>query len=255
MGFVLALGRIIVDLEGVMVTKYLKGLLLATTLLTTYAYADPINQPPPAGPVVLDLNGTPVPHSYQTYTTSFVATAASTNISFAFREDPAFLLLDNVSVTTGGGSNLLTNGNFDAGVVGSSAPVGWTYLNIFGATFGGVVQAGCGTGGSNCYFDGAVQAYDFITQAIATTIGLTYNIAFDLSDNGGLITFSALSTNGDVTDTGGNGVNLLVYAGGLPTPATVPLPGALPLFATGLGALGLLGWRKRRKSAAVTAAA
>ena len=88
MGFVVALGRIIVDLEGVMVTKYLKGLLLATTLLTTYAYADPINQPPPAGPVVLDLNGTPVPHSYQTYTTSFVATAASTNISFAFREDP-----------------------------------------------------------------------------------------------------------------------------------------------------------------------
>jgi hypothetical protein len=29
----------------------------------------------------------------------------------------------------------------------------------------------------------------------------------------------------------------------------VPLPGALPLFATGLGALGLLGWRKRRKAA------
>ena len=28
----------------------------------------------------------------------------------------------------------------------------------------------------------------------------------------------------------------------------VPLPGALPLFATGLGALGLLGWRKRRKA-------
>ena len=27
----------------------------------------------------------------------------------------------------------------------------------------------------------------------------------------------------------------------------VPLPGALPLFATGLGALGLLGWRRKRK--------
>ena len=124
------------------------------------------------------------------------------------------------------------------GVVGNQAPVGWTYLNIFGATFGGVVQSGCGTGGSNCYHDGAVQAYDSITQAIATTPGLLYNIAFDLNDNGSLSTFSALSTNGNVTDTGGNGVDLLVYAGGLPTPANVPLPGALPLFATGLGPLG-----------------
>jgi hypothetical protein len=33
----------------------------------------------------------------------------------------------------------------------------------------------------------------------------------------------------------------------------VPLPGALPLFATGLGALGLLGWRRKRKAAAVAA--
>jgi len=37
--------------------------------------------------------------------------------------------------------------------------------------------------------------------------------------------------------------------------ATTPLPPALPLFATGLGVLGLLGWRKKRKGAAATAAA
>ena len=35
----------------------------------------------------------------------------------------------------------------------------------------------------------------------------------------------------------------------LSTPS-VPLPGALPLFATGLGALGLLGFRRKRKAAA-----
>jgi hypothetical protein len=37
--------------------------------------------------------------------------------------------------------------------------------------------------------------------------------------------------------------------------AGTPLPAALPLFATGLGALGLLGWRRKRKNvAAITAA-
>ena len=35
------------------------------------------------------------------------------------------------------------------------------------------------------------------------------------------------------------------------TPAPTPLPAALPLFATGLGALGLLGWRRKRKAQAV----
>jgi hypothetical protein len=34
-----------------------------------------------------------------------------------------------------------------------------------------------------------------------------------------------------------------------------PLPAALPLFASGLGALGLLRWRKKRKNAAAIAAA
>ena len=33
----------------------------------------------------------------------------------------------------------------------------------------------------------------------------------------------------------------------------VPLPAAFPLFATGLGALGLLGWRRKRKAAAIAA--
>jgi hypothetical protein len=45
---------------------------------------------------------------------------------------------------------------------------------------------------------------------------------------------------------------VLVTAQGIPAPpvSEVPLPTALPLFATGLGALGLLCWRKKRKQAA-----
>jgi hypothetical protein len=34
------------------------------------------------------------------------------------------------------------------------------------------------------------------------------------------------------------------------TVGTTPLPAALPLFATGLGAMGLFGWRRKRKNAA-----
>ena len=38
------------------------------------------------------------------------------------------------------------------------------------------------------------------------------------------------------------------YTYSLQQVGTVPLPGALPLFVTGLGALGLLGWRRKRNS-------
>src|SRR5262249_37772841 len=37
------------------------------------------------------------------------------------------------------------------------------------------------------------------------------------------------------------------------SPPAVPLPAALPLFATGLGVLGLLGWRRKRKASLATA--
>jgi hypothetical protein len=36
-----------------------------------------------------------------------------------------------------------------------------------------------------------------------------------------------------------------------PEVAATPLPAALPLFATGIGGLGLLGWRRKRKAQAV----
>ena len=41
----------------------------------------------------------------------------------------------------------------------------------------------------------------------------------------------------------------VILGGGTDLQAT-PLPAALPLFASGLGALGLLGWRRKRKNAA-----
>ncbi|MCC6776414.1 MAG: PEP-CTERM sorting domain-containing protein [Hyphomicrobiales bacterium] len=37
------------------------------------------------------------------------------------------------------------------------------------------------------------------------------------------------------------------HLAGASTPSAVPVPAALPLFVTGLGVMGLLGWRRRRK--------
>ena len=37
------------------------------------------------------------------------------------------------------------------------------------------------------------------------------------------------------------------------TPSQIPIPGALPLFATGLAGLGLLRWRRKQKAKATAA--
>jgi hypothetical protein len=194
------------------------------------------NGPPPGA--IKDLNGTAIPgggnDTYQQYTVSFTAAdISSTAITFAFREDPAFISFSNASVVdlAGNGTNLLVNGDFSQGTVG------WTYSNQYGASSGGYVQASCGVGSTpthvvNCWYDGAVQAYDAISQPIATVPGRNYQISFWVADNSGCVTypngvptpispcnFSDLSTNGDNSDTGGNGINVTVYAqAGLPPP-------------------------------------
>jgi hypothetical protein len=86
----------------------------------------------------------------------------------------------------------------------------------------------------NSYFEGGLtglsnttyaQAGDIITLRLSQSLG--YSVA------GGSAFYDVNTRLGEVT---------LVDV-----PAT-PLPAALPLFATGLGALGLLGWRKKRKA-------
>jgi hypothetical protein len=179
--------------------------------------------------------------TYQEYTVDFTAILSNTAITFAFREDPAFIYFSSPSVTdqTIGGGNLLVNSSFSGAAYtsngNSSTPVGWTYANVYGATFGGVLMPDCGVGpgGSfgvgNCWYDGAVQAYDALTQTLATTPGHRYQIAFWIADDSDCETdggppcnFSDLSTNGDTTDTQGNGIDVTVYAAaGLPAPAAI----------------------------------
>jgi hypothetical protein len=223
----------------------------ASLVVPSIASAQANNDPPPLG-AILDLNGTPITNAQQLYTVNFTAAVANTAITFAFRQDPSFESFSAASVvdlTTSSG-NLLLNGNFASATLGTSSAADWTYANVYGATYGGVVDAGCGVGGSNCWYDGAVQAYDAISQTIATNIGDTYQISFNLN-GGGINTptglYQDLSTNGDTSDTGGDGIDVLVYAqAGLPAPGNTPEPGTLVLFGSGLfGMAGLL----RRKLA------
>jgi PEP-CTERM motif len=225
------------------------GVLMVLAMLAGHqALANPCppgntNCAPPPG-AILDLAGTAVPHTaYQNYTSTsfpglnFVATGTTTTITFAMRDDAAFLGLDDVSVSTGGAPNLLLNPGFELGPVGSSTPTDWTYLNPFGASSSGVVSTDPSPGphsGSNYYRDGAFQAYDLLSQTIATIPGDQYTISFWLEDSSTVSrTFSALDTTPE-TD---SGVDLLVYAAAA---AAIPEPNSLALLAAGFVGLGLL---------------
>jgi hypothetical protein len=85
-----------------------------------------------------------------------------------------------------------------------------------------------------------------------------------ISSSSAFASYDGTTAIGPVTDTGftsGNtfpttgGIFVLSSIGNTTFTATIgsatPLPAALPLFATGLGAIGLLGWRRKRKAQAV----
>jgi hypothetical protein len=107
------------------------------------------------------------------------------------------------------------------------------------------------------------------STTVTDNLGGTSSFAVSTSDFpgvyretfGGLLLASILPNTLDISTSsfayilGGLGTVSYSINISLPSGAYVtPLPAALPLFATGLGALALLGWHRRRKGAALIAA-
>lgn len=103
-----------------------------------------------------------------------------------------------------------------------------------------------------------------LTQTGGESLSSTFTLTIFESPTGtGQIT--GVPTPADLVFVGGPGlygINFLLTADQPDTyqvvftdpPAATPLPAAFPLFATGLGAMGLLAWRRKRKAQADCAA-
>jgi len=122
-----------------------------------------------------------------------------------------------------------------SGATGTLSSQTGTYIAKYSGT-----DLGCsgksGSGQTDCIdWTGASSNLPsgFITDAVHMSNGDTLNVTFINAQDWAItptIKFDLIS--------GGGGAN--------PT----PIPAALPLFATGLGAFGLLGWRRKRKAKA-----
>jgi uncharacterized Zn-binding protein involved in type VI secretion len=227
------------------------GLLTGLALIVA-SHANAENLPAPvSGLEILDLAGTAIPANgvIDNYSADFTATTAASTITAVFRHDPGFFTLNNVVVTdvTHPGPNLIVNGNFLTGAPtapGAGVP-SWTYFTQAGNDYPQYLGYELAGGG---FYDGSTQAYDGIDQTFGTTAGDVYSVTFTLSQTGasnvGATTYQQLSTNGDTTDTGGNGIDMVLYAGnGLP-PTTVPDQSST--FVLLLSSLGLMAFWKMR---------
>lgn len=99
-------------------------------------------------------------------------------------------------------------------------------------------------------------------------ISIPFNLDISYSDTLTIVggtTFSFADAAGTLWQFVVNGLTLGPNSGGTPStgfltarvtdpPSPAPLPAALPLFASGLGVMGLFGWWRKRKTAATTAA-
>lgn len=211
--------------------------------------------------VFIDVKGLTMKKTNKTLLAALAITFAS---SGAWSNSLTFQDVTFSTTDLGGGELQLTITN------ALNASGDWTgikYLESFalgnvgsftGASLAGFAyDAGGLSNGSSIGCNGNGAGFACFTAG-ASPLALTTNpMVFDIFFTGGATNFSLPSlkvdfwTDSSQTQSTGN---LLSQSIGAPVSAT-PLPAAFPLYATGLGALALLRWRRKRKNASAIAAA
>jgi hypothetical protein len=150
------------------------------------------------------------------YDLFFTATAPTTTLSIGGYDDPAFEYVFDLSVTHGGGANLLGQSwVFTPARIGSEA-----------TEFGGLLKFG----------DIAVGNYDTFSQTFATIPGDTYLLSFQFAN----------SIDGSSFPHDPSG--LLVTTSGELASVAVPEPTTWMMTLLGFVGLGLVGYRRGRKT-------
>jgi len=145
---------------------------------------------------------------------SFVASAATTDIVFAGYQVPSGLNATGISLTTGGGPNLL-------------GPT-WNFTPAGCGSIASQFDDGLGTGTNGLGFAGVCTgSYDQFDQAVATNAGQSYDVNF-LFSNSGSNAPSGFMVSTDAAD--------------------APEPASAALLLAGLGGLAIHRMRLRAKA-------
>jgi hypothetical protein len=160
----------------------------------------------PGGYIGRVLNNSPA--TWQTYSFTYTpSVTGSQYVQLAFRQDPAYWNVVNVSLNAAGNStNLLTNGGFvNGGTITaqtSNGPVSVNTPTNWGVAYqSGIYPSAAGNWNSGLWVDGAVGSFDAIYQGVNLTAGVTYTLSFMVAGD-------------DVADSNlSGGVQLGVYAG------------------------------------------
>ncbi len=150
-----------------------------------------------------------------------------------------FQALDNSTLT---GFTFQNQGAADTIVLTNSAGTILDSIATPASTPSDVVSVSWSLTTGNTYYLLQTGGVNGLYGTFGFTLPSDADIGITTTFNGGLVTIADAIAGYDVGGYWGDFNNI--------TTSATPLPAALPLFATGLGAMGLFGWRRKRKNAA-----